>query len=424
MNLNCPICQELFIPASDVSVIPCGHVFHSECVNVWLESYKSKTCPQCRQIVSRKAVIKVYFNFAEVSVNHSDPATLQCKLDSANFQIKLRDKEISNMREKCKKTESSNKELRALVKELEHKANKDLTIIAALKQQIRDLTRQSQEIEGLKAENRTLTHELNLLEDMRKVVTGASSEVSEMLTNYQDTRALAVMVTTLKRELLQQTAKKNKFQKQLISAQNDIRKFHQNLDDESNKIVAINARLEQNEKEKQLLQRKIEELKKIIGEEKLKNCDKNNITSPETRKRIIKSTIKDLNVTKRVLESQTESPSIPEKVRAIQDSDSPYLQIKQSSVGSAIMEMNGSENSNISSKYTIFKKPRLRPDLEDFKPLPDDAFNGLGGHPAIEEFPKRRMTMFRSKSSSKMRRLVRPSVPLKKNQTIDSFLET
>jgi hypothetical protein len=48
----CIICTERFQSAAVMSVCPCGHVFHSHCIEQWFEKSKQDTCPQCRQLVN------------------------------------------------------------------------------------------------------------------------------------------------------------------------------------------------------------------------------------------------------------------------------------------------------------------------------------------------------------------------------------
>ncbi|THD22906.1 TRAF-interacting protein [Fasciola hepatica] len=58
---QCPVCQELFTPASDcfMSALPCGHVFHKKCVETWFRT--SSTCPQCRVKVKRSSTVDRLF---------------------------------------------------------------------------------------------------------------------------------------------------------------------------------------------------------------------------------------------------------------------------------------------------------------------------------------------------------------------------
>jgi len=43
---DCPVCQDTFAEAERVARMPCGHSFHSQCLQPWLCSHN--TCPTCR----------------------------------------------------------------------------------------------------------------------------------------------------------------------------------------------------------------------------------------------------------------------------------------------------------------------------------------------------------------------------------------
>ena len=47
MNTFCTICVEFISTESEISMTPCGHFFHFNCIKNWLENRKS--CPQCRK---------------------------------------------------------------------------------------------------------------------------------------------------------------------------------------------------------------------------------------------------------------------------------------------------------------------------------------------------------------------------------------
>jgi RING/U-box domain-containing protein len=44
---DCRVCLARFEPESVVNRLPCGHLFHSDCLDTWLR-YDRATCPLCR----------------------------------------------------------------------------------------------------------------------------------------------------------------------------------------------------------------------------------------------------------------------------------------------------------------------------------------------------------------------------------------
>ena len=52
MLVNCSVCLgDINLFDKEVSILNCGHFFHSQCLNNWLA--KHMNCPECRAIVTR-----------------------------------------------------------------------------------------------------------------------------------------------------------------------------------------------------------------------------------------------------------------------------------------------------------------------------------------------------------------------------------
>ena len=49
-TLTCAICIETFKKGDNYVILPCGHMFHKNCVETWLTN-KKNTCPTCRGFV-------------------------------------------------------------------------------------------------------------------------------------------------------------------------------------------------------------------------------------------------------------------------------------------------------------------------------------------------------------------------------------
>jgi len=65
----CPVCQEAMPIGSKAKAMPCGHLFHDECLISWVS--KSNSCPMCRfdELPSEK----MHFDDVEDRIHKEDP---------------------------------------------------------------------------------------------------------------------------------------------------------------------------------------------------------------------------------------------------------------------------------------------------------------------------------------------------------------
>ena len=68
MNAVCSSCLELFTSRCDISVTPCGHVFHTDCITKWLEN-QQENCSQCREECRTNQIKKLYFSEGDTENN-------------------------------------------------------------------------------------------------------------------------------------------------------------------------------------------------------------------------------------------------------------------------------------------------------------------------------------------------------------------
>jgi len=108
----CIICTEDLIDKSrEASALRCGHVFHADCLRPWLaRRLYSRTCPICREKVTRSRVIsKLYFD-----TDDSTFQELQRKLEETESKLGNRDREVDELSEKVSESTMTNMRLRLL----------------------------------------------------------------------------------------------------------------------------------------------------------------------------------------------------------------------------------------------------------------------------------------------------------------------
>ena len=70
MEYQCSICLErLFTADKEVSVTPCGHSYHKDCISEAIDY--DKKCPICRENLQEHEINKIHFNLFQ-ELNYSD----------------------------------------------------------------------------------------------------------------------------------------------------------------------------------------------------------------------------------------------------------------------------------------------------------------------------------------------------------------
>ena len=88
MNIACSTCLGSLTSRSDVSTIPCGHVFHTNCIEKWVQNGHS-CCSQCRKDFRNGEIIKLYFSESQSEndlVNELEEAKLEANEKLLKFQ--------------------------------------------------------------------------------------------------------------------------------------------------------------------------------------------------------------------------------------------------------------------------------------------------------------------------------------------------
>ncbi|XP_019771031.2 E3 ubiquitin-protein ligase TRAIP [Dendroctonus ponderosae] len=220
MHITCVICSDLFAPSADIYSTQCGHIFHFTCLLQWMEN--SKTCPQCRNKVSSKNLIRLFVNVATSQGLEADVTLLQHKLDGVEFTMKLKDQEIKALAVKNQETMKQNKSLRHHTKELEHGEKRFESIIAAQKEQIKYFKDQVQNYDRLREENVRLKNEMKSLDQIQIALGGTRQQAEDIIRNENSIESLGLLASILKKSLLDSDSRKNLLQTELRKSKNEL----------------------------------------------------------------------------------------------------------------------------------------------------------------------------------------------------------
>lgn len=371
LNLNCVICAELFTQTADVYVTKCGHMFHYACLCQWLE--RSKSCPQCRNKCTESNVHRVYFNLANLDNSTIDIGSLQEKLDNAQLKIQVTEKELHKAEDQIKTLKATQKKCMKTISALEQKVQKNDFVVASYAEQLKLVKEQAKEAGSLRKEVKTLKDQITMMENVSSIITATAQDAEKLLKEESNPTTLSVWVSTLKRELRTCESRKTDLRNALKVVQSDLRRETELRKKTENRLVQLES--------------EIYNLDLKLKNEQEKHSLNKPVPSPAA------SSSSNTNGRVAALQCETKRLSLSpttSQPKKVEDSDSPYFNIKSSGVPFSLLGLGlrgenrentknnqANYNSDLSDKYTIFKKPRLMMMSSTLKPgLTYDGFGG------------------------------------------------
>ncbi|XP_011502587.1 PREDICTED: E3 ubiquitin-protein ligase TRAIP [Ceratosolen solmsi marchali] len=412
MNISCAICHDELEKCNDIFGTPCGHVFHFPCLILWLE--KAQTCPQCRRKVKRDSITRLYFNFSNTEIVKEDSFTLQQKVDTLSFQIKLKETEYKNCSEENVVLKRQNSGLRDEVKKTESEINQKNSVIYALKEQSQYFKRKCQDFEKIQEEKIKLENKLETYENVKILVCSTSEEVDKMLSRTTDIPTFCTYISIMKRELSTSLEKR----KELRSTVKTLQQRLQTLKMEKNSFSQnYTKQIEQLENELSLCQNEKGMLQKRLGELESKDKNSDNLLDEaskpcsenvSSRKReSVEATDIDSVSSKKFQGGTTIMVSSVTKKTKENEENSPYLPTKSKSILALKSQASQRSTFPIKSKQLSSKKSSsLNYNSEQDS---DTVFDGFGGHSKMDVFPI---------SNPTSNKLKRPANQLSKNKKI------
>lgn len=295
----------------------------------------------------------------DASSLHSQIDDLKLELRTSKCDMLQKCTEIKLAEDKIIKYNENLKKYKQTIISLEDKYSNSECINKSLNVQIHMLKSENKLIDSYKKEIELLKSDQIKYEHIQIVLSSTVTEVDEMLKNQiMSKNELATMVITLKRELQANERKKYEIRNALRSSQYDNRKHLEEIRELKNKISTLES-------------------------------DNYNLFNNEPDNKQSQNAAANI-------QSPSLSPKISRKsISLIELCDSPYLQIKSSSIGLSpiIRSRNGSNKNTLKrlqseeteNKFSILnKKPKLLTKSNSDLRLKNMVFDGLGGSQKVD----------------------------------------
>ncbi|XP_032927551.1 E3 ubiquitin-protein ligase TRAIP isoform X2 [Catharus ustulatus] len=276
IRAHCTICSDFFDNERDVAAVPCGHTFHQACLFQWFDTAPSRTCPQCRNQVSRKHIInKLFFDVTLEEQAAPDAESLQNELDKVKAQLSLKEKEKRECQTVVDRLRDTLDVRNATIESLQKMLGETEMLCSSLKKQMKFLEQQQEDNRSSKEEARRLRNKLRSMERIELLLQSQRSEVEEMIKEMGVGQAaveqLAIYCVSLKKEYenLKEARKisgemTEKLKKELFSVNNKLQKTTSELEKTKEELKSTQKDLKNADKEILSLKKKIDILQDTL----------------------------------------------------------------------------------------------------------------------------------------------------------------
>lgn len=202
MRVTCCICSDILDEVTSTSVASCGHVFHSNCITLWISN--SGTCPVCRKRVNHRNITRLYFTLP-TSNEVENPSVLENEILDLKAQLSARDIELQKLQKQKEDTAAYAKEAEKRASDLQQAVYKNESVITKLRLDLKSLNGLQARNLKLEQMNSSLNNDLQLLNNVQLIVNGTQKDIDVLIQECGDaseaTKQMATYCTVLKREL-------------------------------------------------------------------------------------------------------------------------------------------------------------------------------------------------------------------------------
>lgn len=296
MRVQCSTCLELLTPGDDLTCTPCGHVFHLACVVQWFEN--KKNCPQCRHTANERTLRKIYLAETDGETKE-DADTLQNKLDNVQFQVRLKDTEMSKLSDRNKELEGLLKGQKDEIKKLDTDKKHYKSQTESLKQHVKMLNEERRKYDEAMKETQELRLKLDKMKSVELAIKGQEGDLNQFLHERgafdRKTQDIATLVVCLKKKLAE-------VKKERSAYESKMRESISKHEGEKRKVRDLQVQLAESESGNKILEKDLwrcqEDLRSVT--EKLENgggadLTTTNISTNDTMPLPMSSPLKDLS---------------------------------------------------------------------------------------------------------------------------------
>ena len=146
MDQNCSIClAKLILAKDDISVTPCGHLFHQNCIEGAIRL--KNECPICKTNINDDIVKKLYVEVDEGLVyNGSSTETEKVLEETEEYESKIKKKWLNRI----KKLEKENSELKTTNMSVQKQFNLVKTFLEVYQKENKSLEKKCRKLESEK----------------------------------------------------------------------------------------------------------------------------------------------------------------------------------------------------------------------------------------------------------------------------------
>jgi len=232
MNVNCSTCLELLGAGDDLSCPPCGHVFHTACIEQCIEN--TKKCPLCRSTIRSNGLRRIFLTQGADGATQADSSVLQNRVDQLTFDKRMLETEKKKAVEGCQKAEVQAVALREEVRDLEAKLSYAKEETQSCRAQTSLMMGEKKKADRAKREAEELREKLALFKNIEFVVNGSSAEVNQKMHQMGDysktSKDLTYMIVTLRKELDAKGKETSQYRKESANRQTKLTEVRASLE--------------------------------------------------------------------------------------------------------------------------------------------------------------------------------------------------